>query len=267
MMNTIHAAKANGVAFDARLQALGNLIEEDREATLALFTNTRQIAAKRDILRDGQPAERILVVSQGWACRYRLLPDGRRHIVTPLLPGDICNAEQLIGQRVSHQLATLTAYTLIEADAAAMQRLIARIPAIAQTWLKIVLFDSAILSKRSAGLGRRSARERLAHLLCELHSRLNIVDLSDDDGFPLPLTQEAIADMIGLTPVHVNRTFQALCSDGLIACEDHRLSNLDWPRLRAEAGFNGDYILGGTAKSPNDRRATHNSHYPQMLAV
>ena len=111
-----------------------------------------------------------------------------------------------------------------------------------------------MLAERNTSLGCRSARKHLAHLLCELALRTSIVGLAQGLTFALRLTQEEIADLLGLTAVHVNRMFQALKGEGLIAQQDTSTTILDWDALRQAAGFRPDYLhldgVDGTSGDP-----------------
>lgn len=107
------------------------------------------------------------------------------------------------------------------------------------TWLALV--ENAILSKWALSLGRRSAKERLAHLVCELSLRLDAED-SNESRFAFPLTQEQIADALGLTPVHVNRTMQQLRSEGMVATGNRAITLPDLQGLRQIGGFDPHYL-------------------------
>lgn len=107
------------------------------------------------------------------------------------------------------------------------------------------MVDEATLRAWIVNLGRRDALERLAHLFCELHARLELVGMVDGGRFDLPMTQEVIADALGLTTVHVNRTLQRLRSDGYIELSSGRLTILDVLGLQRIGGFDPNYLNGG----------------------
>lgn len=99
-----------------------------------------------------------------------------------------------------------------------------------------------MMSERINSLGRRSARERIAHLFCELMMRLAGAGCQSGDSFDLPLTQEEIGDTTGLTAVHVNRVLQGLRNDGILTLNEQRLTVFDWPLLTAIANFDPGYL-------------------------
>lgn len=157
------------------------------------------------------PGQRILV--SGWACRRRTLTDGARQIFSFLLPGDPCEGRR----RAAASVAALTAVETAEAPGlfqAAEDSLVH--PGLAEAFAAIREEEERLLLDHIVRLGRLTAYERMAHLLLELRERLARVGLADEHRLPLPLTQETLADALGLSIVHVNRTVQQLRRDGLI---------------------------------------------------
>lgn len=255
MMMQNHFDGATGDPFEMRLRAVTGVDGVAVANILSAFGPGRDVRGKRDVVPEGKPAESLLVLTEGWACRYRLLRDGRRQIVTLLVPGDICNPDVLAWDRADYGVASLTPCTVIQADVTALRTMILRTPEISQAWMKLILADNAMLSEHNACLGRRSAREHLAHLLCELFLRLKTVGRADVRNFHLPVTQEEIGDTLGLTPVHVNRVLQLLRNEGVISFQGHKVTILNRDRLRAEAGFDGRYLHCGADLRLLDSRA------------
>jgi CRP-like cAMP-binding protein len=105
-----------------------------------------------------------------------------------------------------------------------------------------LLVDASIFREWILNVGRRDARTRLAHVLCEFSIRLEAQGLADENGYELPMTQEQLADVLGLTPVHVNRTIMALEAEGFIARDKRRLRFPDWRKMRDVADFNQRYL-------------------------
>ncbi len=115
-------------------------------------------------------------------------------------------------------------------------------PAISHAILVKILVEASIYREWNLNVGRRDARTRLAHLLCELGTRLNALGLAEDYSYHLPMTQDELADAIGLTPIHVNRTLKSLEAEGLIVRDRRKVSFPDWERLREVADFNELYL-------------------------
>jgi CRP-like cAMP-binding protein len=201
----------------ARLARLGSLSEQDCSRIQQCLGPTETLAPGRDLVReDGGVSHAGLIVS-GWACRQRLLTDGRRQIYDFLSAGDfvgLSNANPL----GSTWTVCLTRVEL--ADAEPLRRLLKEDPhaggAIARAFSALERAQDARLLDQVVRLGRYTAYERAAHLLLELHERAEQIGFADGGRFPLPLTQEMLADALGLSVVHVNRVLQQLKRDRLI---------------------------------------------------
>ena len=235
-------ADGNDDPFVTRLRRLTQIGEAELGLVEHLCSAARRVTAKTDLVREGDQLDRLHVVLDGWACRFKLLPDGRRQITSLLLPGDICDLDTLYLATSDYVVGTLTACTIATIDRSALRDLAARHPAIGEALGFLLAVDNAMLTERSACLGRRSAREHLAHFMCELMMRLTLVGRAQSDGFTLLLTQEEIGDALGLTSVHVNRVLQGLGSDGVIERRGHRMVIREWRVLRQIAAFRPGYL-------------------------
>ncbi len=186
--------------------------------------------------------DRVFLVREGWALRYKLLPSGDRQIINFALPGDFLCFNAAIFRRSDHFVAAKTHLRVFGVDIVAFRQMLANQPSMALTLAWANAHEEAMLAERIASLGRRSARQRMAHLFCELWRRLELLDMATADGFPLPVTQEDLGDTLGLTVVHVNRTLRRLCLDGLVAREHGRMRVIDKRRLEQVAGFEDGYL-------------------------
>jgi CRP-like cAMP-binding protein len=181
------------------------------------------------------------------AFRYRLMPDGKRQILTFMIPGDIFGLHAFLLRAMDHSIATLVPTRIATISRATVFDLFENHPRIGAALWWSALQQNAINRERIVALGRRSARGRVAYLLCELVWRQRAVGLGEDHAIRLPLTQVELADTIGLTSVHVNRILQGFRQDQLIRLAHHRLTLLDVESLQQIAGFNQDYLhLKGT---------------------
>jgi CRP-like cAMP-binding protein len=172
-----------------------------------------------------------------------MLPDGGRQITGFLLPGDICDTGAAILKQTDHSIFALTQVKIASITRAALIEATRERQAF--WWASLV--DEAVLRTWIVNLGRRDAHARIAHLLCELHARMKRVGLIQDGEFSLPLTQEQLADALGLTSVHVNRTLQRLRAEGLVALRNRTLTILDTERLSEVAGFDAGYLHASAA--------------------
>jgi CRP-like cAMP-binding protein len=158
------------------------------------------------------------------------------------VPGDIPDLQSLFLNVMDHGLAPVTAGRAVFIPHSAVRALIDRWPNVAAALWRDTLVDASIFRDAIAGLGRRTARERVAHLICELAVRLDVLDLIDGTRFPLPLTQVELADALGITNIHVNRVLQGLRTEGLISSKGKQVQIEDWPALCAAGDFDLEYL-------------------------
>ena len=246
-------APSSSDALLARLRFLTGLNGDDLAAVDRLCRDVRTLRQRATIVPQGRPSDRIYLLLDGWTCSYRLLADGRRQITALSLPGDVCNLQSLHLRQNGHAIGTLTPCVVAAVSPQAVRELMVERPAVARALAWLGALDNAMLAERNACLGRRSAREHVAHLLCELLVRLTLVGRARGHGYTLPLTQEEIADVLGLTSVHVNRVVQGLRRDGLIDYAGKDLVIRDWSQLRSAASFRAEYLhLEGSDGSGTD---------------
>lgn len=227
----------------SKLSNFTRLSTEDRAALDGLVEGrVRQCSPRQDIILEGETPRELRLFLAGWACRYKMLEDGRRQIVAVLLPGDICDLHMNVLREMDHTVTALTPVSYVDIQPATIEAIMARHPRIAQALLWDGQVTSAIQREWVLNLGQRSALERIAHLLCELFTRVKAVGLAVQNRCEMPLTQSDLAETTGLSAVHVNRTLQELRSQGLIVLRDRDLTILNFEELRAVAGFNPNYL-------------------------
>ncbi|WP_298089574.1 Crp/Fnr family transcriptional regulator [uncultured Sphingomonas sp.] len=232
-----HRSALQGTAF-ARFRMLS---AEDRQALVEIATAPRRFRAGIDLVSEGVRTDAVFVVTEGWACRYKMTRDGARQITGLVVPGDVCNLDSFMLSQVNFGVRTLTAGSAVGLPRERVQALAAERSAIARAFTWFTIVENAVLSEWALSLGRQTARERLARLLCELAMRLGGTS-GDAPSYELPVTQEQLADALGLTSVHVNRTLQQLRADGLVAIEARRVTLPDLAALRRVGDFDGAYL-------------------------
>ena len=226
-----------------RIEAFTRLSREDKAALNQLAARSvREIDARRDIIREGEPPRYVRLILDGWACRYKMLPDARRQIVSLFLPGDFCDLNVYILKEMDHNIGALTRVRFSEIGREAMDAVTTTHPRITQALWWHELVAMAVQREWTLNVGQRTAIERIAHLFVELFLRLKAVGLTRRDSCDFPMTQTDIAEATGLTAVHVNRTLQQLRRDGLIQLERKELTILDLDRLKDVAMFNPNYL-------------------------
>ena len=201
----------------------------------------KSVRAGTDLVREGERTDSLFIVADGWACRYMTTKEGGRQLPMLLVPGDIGNLDLLLFDRLDYGVRTLTDTMIVTLPRDRALALAAQHQGIARTFTWLALVENATLGKWALSLGRRSAKERLAHLLCELSVRLDGEDCNES-SFAFPLTQEQVADALGLTSVHVNRTMQQLRTEGLVATENRKMKIPNVMQLRRISGFDPRYL-------------------------
>jgi CRP-like cAMP-binding protein len=224
-----------------RLASVSRLTEEDRAALSTLGDDPRDMGARRNVIREGERPDHIHLMVEGWAARYKLLPDGARQITAFLIPGDFCDLHVTILGEMDHSITTLTRARIAYIPRSKMDAVTER-PGLARAFWWATLVDEAVLRAWIVNIGRRDAFEAIGHLMCELYVRMKHIGLTDDHCFELPLTQEELGDALGLTPVHVNRVLQRMRTDELISFKGRLLTILDYRRLESASGFNPNYL-------------------------
>ena len=228
-------------ALIARFETFVDLSEDEKALLAALYGDVRAFMPKEHIIREGDRPEEVHLVIEGWAARYKLLPDGSRQIVAFLLPGDFCDLHVAVLGHMDHSIVAITRCRVAFVPNTKMNELTSDHNGLTKALWWSTLVDEAVLRSWVVN-GRRDAYQKIAHLLCELHVRLKQIGLVTDGRFDLPLTQEEIADATGLTAVHTNRTLQRLRREGLIELRSQILTVFDAAALGEAAGFDPSYL-------------------------
>ena len=230
------------------LERFGPLAEAERTAVEGVGLAARQVEADQDLAREGKRPSHCLLLLEGWACRYKTLEDGRRQITAFHVPGDLCDAACLHLERLDHGTCTLTPARVVPIPHAVLLGWMGSHPGLRDALLRAVLADAAVSRAWIVNVGRRTAYQRTAHLLCELVTRLRDAGSADDTAYEVPLTRAELADALGLTPVHVGRMLQDLRGQGLVELDVGALTVRDWRGLKRAGGFDPGYLyLPGTA--------------------
>lgn len=225
-----------------KLESITTLSDEERVAIERLPVKVRALSPHQDILRDGDKASQCCLILEGWACRYKVIEDGKRQIFSFHVAGDIPDLHSLHLPLMDHNLATVTAASVALIPHEALHDLTARFASVAATLWRDTLVDAAIFRQWMMGMGRRDAFDHMAHLLCELYLRQEAVGLASDHHCPLPLTQLDLADAMGLSNVHVNRVLQEMRAKGMITLRSSTLVIEAWDELVRAAEFDATYL-------------------------
>jgi CRP-like cAMP-binding protein len=238
-------ANANEGAWNplvAKLSQFAPLSNKDIGVLETLCLPEERFRAGANIVVEGETPRSAFVLTRGMACRFRLMPDGRRQILTILIPGDFFDLHGFLLKAMDHSVATIGPTRIAAIGREAVIDIIANHPRIGAALWWSAMQEEAMLRERIVALGRRSARGRLAYILCELVWRQRSIGIAEDHAIRLPFTQTDLADMLGLTSVHTNRVLQGFRREGLITLTHRRLSLHDLERLQAISGLTNDYL-------------------------
>lgn len=225
-----------------KLEHGAELSKADVKALESAVAAIRHTGTNEDLIEEGDRPEFVHIVLEGFACRYKVLEDGRRQIMAWLVPGDFCDLHVAILGEMDHNIGTLSSSQIALIRPESVVRLTQTSAALSKALWWASLVDEAILREWLVGMGRRPADRQIAHLFCELLSRLEAVGRAPGNVLKMPVTQAQLADTAGLTAVHVNRTVQQLRELGLITWRDRRLTIVDVDGLQAFAGFDPNYL-------------------------
>jgi CRP-like cAMP-binding protein len=225
-----------------KLSSFIDLAPEDVARLDALSRSVRRYGAGKNLIKEGDRPEVVFLLVDGWAFRYKVLPDGSRQILAYLIPGDLCDIHIFILKEMDHSIGLLSNAQVAAIPKQAMLDLIHEHPRIGEALFWSTLVDEGVLREWLVNLGQRDAFQRIAHLFCEMWLRMCQVELTEGGEFSLPLTQEQLGDTMGLTSVHVNRVLQRMRAEGLISLSSKNLVIHDIDRLKQIAQFDPNYL-------------------------
>ncbi|MCJ2098619.1 Crp/Fnr family transcriptional regulator [Methylobacterium sp. E-046] len=229
-------------ALTRKLESFEPLSDQARSALNGLTLKVRQVGARQDLIQEGDKPDNVLLILDGFACRYKVLPDGQRQIMALLVPGDFCDLNVFILDEMDHTIGTISTCQIVDIPRQAIDDIAAHHPSIARAFWWCSLVDGAVLREWLVNMGARAPDQRISHLLCELLMRLEAVGRVTDNSYAFPLTQTEIAETMGLSDVHVNRTLRELRALGLIHLKRRVLTILDVERLKAFCSFTPNYL-------------------------
>lgn len=213
----------------SRLQHFSHLTDLDLEK-LDRLPHDQVAFDKGDlVVARGEEMNRVMFVVSGWASRSRHLKRGGRQIVHILLPGDILTTEVLVLKHLDHEIEALTDLVVRFVMPSDLMGLLRSTPHLTTALWWATEQEDGMLREAIVRIGRRSAIERLAHLLLEIHRRLLLVHQATDDAYVLPISQEVISDALGLSQYHVSTQLRELVEQKLVERQGSviRLTNID----------------------------------------
>jgi CRP-like cAMP-binding protein len=225
-----------------KLSARAKMSPEAREAFLATPCEKENFETYRDLLREGEATTACWLMASGLVSRYMTLRNGGRQIVSFHIAGDMVDLSSCLMRIADHGIRAHAPVTVFKFGFADILRLAEDFPELGRAFWFDTLIDAAIFREWTLNVGRRSGRERVAHLLLEFAYRMKRAGLCDGVEFILPMTQADLADAVGMSPVHVNRSLQWLRANQLIRSQGKVMTIIDEPRLVTLANFNEIYL-------------------------
>ncbi|MGA8898992.1 Crp/Fnr family transcriptional regulator [Bradyrhizobium sp.] len=229
--------------FVIKLLTHASLSASDLKALNRLLNRRLTVKKGKDIIVQGFEYKELYIVESGFAVRYTLVHKGGRQIINTLLPGDIAGFPESFFDRSLYSVKAATEMSLNRISFDAFIDVCNERPNIAVALISLVAHEASLYAHHLVDAGRRSPLERVAHFLLEIHFRLKAVGMASENTFEIPLSQEDIADRVGLSGPHANRMISQLKREGLIAMRRHEIKILDRAALQIIAEFDPSYLV------------------------
>jgi CRP-like cAMP-binding protein len=232
-----------------RLERAQPLSTEERSIINSIPVKVRTIEANRDVVRQGDYPTQCCFVFSGQLIRNRITESSQRRILSFHVPGDLPDLHSLYLTRADHNITALGQAVVGFISHHSLRELLLRSPRLMEALWHETLVEASIFREWEINLSGRDATARVAHLLCEITTRLRAVDMAKNLTFALPWTQHDIGDACGLSNVHVNRVVQTLRANDVIDWRSKVMRIVQWEELSRIAGFSPEYLhLPGTIK-------------------
>lgn len=228
--------------FLRKLETHAVLSDADRAIILALPFTMQTVEPLTYLVREGERMQQCPVLLSGYAYRQKLTGEGARQILSIHIPGEALDFENVFLDQADHNVQALTSCRVAMIPRQALLDLVGASPSVVNAILVSILVEASIFREWILNVGRRDAKTRMAHMLCELAVRLQAQGLGAEECYELPMTQEQLGDALGLTAVHVNRTLRTLSEEGLIVRNRRQVCFPKWRALLEVADFNANYL-------------------------
>lgn len=225
-----------------RLCLWADLDSAECEEVYTLPYQRRHLEAGQYLVWDGDRPHHACLLVSGFAYRHKYAGNGGRQILSIHMKGDLVDLQNSLLGVADHNVQMLTAGEVALMPVEALRDLAFRSPSIGMAMWYETLVEGSIFREWVLNVGRRDARTRIGHLLCELAMRMETAGIGGPTSYELPITQEQLADAVALTPVHVNRTMMKLEQDGLITRTRRMITIADWKALVKVADFEPRYL-------------------------
>lgn len=225
-----------------KLQQWRSLSAADHDAILALPFRVIKLRPQEYIVREGDRPQTCCLILSGYAFRHKAAGDGGRQIFSLHMRGDLADLQNSLLSVADHNLQSLTRVEAALIPIEAIQEIAFERPAIGRAMWYETLVDASIFREWTLNVGRRDSRTRTAHMLCEFALRLEMAGLGERCDYELPMTQEQLADALGMTSVHTNRMLKSLAEASLITRTLRAVRVDDWTGLQRAGDFDPAYL-------------------------
>ena len=234
-----------------RLTSRSVLTEEEQQAVLNLPGSVDHVQSNRDFVPLGARLDHACLVVAGIVGQFGQNTEGKRQITALHIPGDMADLHSVVQPVPTSALQALSVASILRVPHQALRAVTGRYPAIAEALWRDCMVDGSILAQWVVNVGRKDARQRVAHLLCEMAVRLHAAPAQGEVLFPFAVTQEQLADATGLTSVHVNRVLQSMRRSGLADLRGRAVRVQDWNALVVAGEFDPTYLQANV--TPEER--------------
>jgi CRP-like cAMP-binding protein len=225
-----------------KLRKRDDINAEEERFIRRLISHSVEVPAHKVFIRAGEPLRESTILLRGWMARAKDLPSGQRQLAELHVAGDFADLHAFTLKRLDHDVVAITPCTVGIVPQERLREMTERFPHLTRVYWFATNLDAAIHRELTLSMGRRSAISRMAHLFCELLIRLGIVGMTNGNSYEFPLTQAELAEALGLTSVHVNRTLQEMRRKGLIELGNRWVSIPDLDGLKGVAEFDDSYL-------------------------
>jgi len=228
--------------FIQKLHARHDLSREEESALRGMRWVDRRYERNQVMVRAGEELQFSMLLLSGVALRCKYAADGARQILETNIAGDFIDLHGFILHRLEHEISAASRCNVALAPHPELKRITEQFPRLTRVLWFQTLVDAAINREWTLVLGKKRSRARVAQLFCEMQARLKIVGLANDRGYALPFNQQELADITGMTPVHLNRCLKELRDAGLVTYRNGQVDLHNLPGLKQEAQFDPAYL-------------------------
>ena len=225
-----------------KLRARHDLSSEEEAVLRGMRFSLRKFERNEVMVRSGQELNSSMLLASGFALRSKIAADGSRQIVETNVTGDFIDLHGFILKRLEHEISAASRAEVMTVPHEELKRVTERFPRLTRALWFQTLVDAAIHREWMLVLGKKRSRSRIAQFFCEMHTRLKIVGLADENGYGLPFNQLELADITGMTPVHLNRCLRELRDSGLVTFRGGQVEIHDLQGLTRDAQFDPNYL-------------------------